>query len=83
MGGSPFISKALSDSHKLLDRGNALQKEAGGPLHHAEPAASPSNYSHVREARKEPGSFMGIESDKGPELNTALASHEAAKKALE
>lgn len=82
MGG--FIANALKSSHEALDNANRLQHAAGGPLHKSEPAASaPSNYSHAREARKSGGSFMGVEADKGPELNAALESHAKAKAALE
>jgi hypothetical protein len=43
-----------------------------------------SDYSHAREVRKmeSPKEFMGISSGQAPELNTALAARDEAKKGL-
>jgi len=94
MGTTP---NAAEVAKKALDSANNftadVTKQAGNktdPFHKA--ASSPASpkpkpkpatdYGHARSARKE-GEFMGVNSDQGPELNTALKQRDDAKKALE
>jgi hypothetical protein len=84
--GSDFITNALASAHKTLD--DVGKSSIGTKSGHtnfpspkpAAPAASATDYSHAREARKP--SFMGVQSDQGPELKAAEANREAAKKVL-
>jgi len=88
MGASPSVESVLKGAHKALDSANKFQHKvtAGKPDLAAKPdtktAPAASNYTHVREARKSPGEFMGVRSDQAGELNSAMASHESAKAAL-
>lgn len=86
MGASPSVESVLKGAHKALDSANKFQHNVTGgkPDLAAKPNAKPaaSNYTHVREARKSPGEFMGVRSDQAGELNSAMASHDSAKAAL-
>jgi hypothetical protein len=78
---------ALEAAKKALAGANnfekSVDKQSGTTAKPApKPAAARADYSHAREARKAPGEFMGVKSDQGPELNSALESHEQAKAAL-
>jgi len=87
MGASPSVESVLKGAHKALDSANKFQHNVTGgkPDLAAKPDVRPaaSNYTHVREARKSPGEFMGVRSDQGSELNSAMESRENARKALE
>jgi len=82
--GSP-VEGILKSAHKTLDSANKFQHSVTGgkPDLAAKSDAKPTNnYAHVREARKSPGEFMGVRSDQAGELNSAIASRESAKAAL-
>lgn len=87
MGASPSVESVLKSAHKTLDKANKFQHSVtgGSPDLAAKPDTKPasSNYTHVREARKSPGEFMGVRSDQGSELKSAVESRENARKALE
>jgi hypothetical protein len=84
--GITAANDAIASSKKLLeniDKSRTMQ----GPTHKAPvkpatPTAAPSDYHHVREARKDGDSFMGVKADQGAELKSAEANREAAKKVL-
>lgn len=77
------VPSILEGAKKTLDNANKFTHSVtqGKPNMFAPKA--PTAYSHVREARKAPGEFMGMKSDQAPEINTALENREQAKKALE
>jgi len=80
------VNKAVASAKAALSSANKFQHSVtGGKEDLAAKSDKPaaSNYTHVREARKSPGEFMGVSSDQGSELKTALESRESAKKALE
>ncbi len=81
MGSVPNI---LKGAKKALDKANNFTKSVTGnkPSMFTPNSEAPTDYSHAREARKAP-EFMGVRSNEAPEINTALASREQAKKALD
>jgi hypothetical protein len=85
--GNP-VGTALEGAKKALESANRFTSSVAGGKPNAfapKPEVKKperSDYSHVRETRKTP-EFMGVRSDEAPEINTALAARETAKKALE
>jgi hypothetical protein len=80
-------NSALESAKAALNSANNFTHSVTGgkPSAFAPKADKPaeSNYSHAREARKEPAKeFMGVRSDEAGELNTALKAREDAKQAL-
>jgi hypothetical protein len=77
---------ALASAHKALDAaGNSSVGTKSGHSNFSPkptPAASRSDYSHVRASRPGGGSFMGIKADQGSELKAANEAHDNAVKAL-
>lgn len=84
MGGTPSVQSMLSNAKKALDNANKFTKSVTGgqPNAFAPKKPSPSKYSYVHQARKDPDSFLGVQSDQGAELKAAEASRQAAKDAL-
>jgi hypothetical protein len=87
--GITMANDALASAKKALaDAGSSSVGTRSGhsgltPSKPATPAASPSDYSHVREARKsDDREFMGVKADSGAELKAAQENREAAKKVL-
>ena len=82
----------LAGAKKALEKARAFTKSAEGhePSMFAQKppkAAAPgtparSQYSRVRDARKEPGEFMGIRSDQAGELKSAQAARGQMGEAL-
>lgn len=89
MGASPSVESMLKGAKDTLSKANNFQKSVTGGKEDvaAKPSATappaPSRYSHVREARKSPGEFLGVRSDQAAEINSALKNREDAKTALE
>ncbi len=85
------VSNILEGAKKALDKANNFTKSVTGGKPNAfaakpEAKSQPekTDYSHARSARADAGhEFLGIKSNEAPEINTALASREQAKKALE
>jgi hypothetical protein len=84
-------SGANAALHNAASFTDSVTKQAGNkenPFHPKESApkpasAAPTDYSHARTARASGGKeFMGIRSNEAPEINTALAARDQAKKAL-
>jgi hypothetical protein len=82
MGSVPNV---LEGAKKALDKANNFTKSVTGnkPSAFAPEVKPRTDYSHAREARKAPGEFLGVRSNEAPEINTALASREQAKKVLD
>jgi hypothetical protein len=74
--------KALDNANKFTSGVTSGKPSAFAPKAESKAQPERTDYSHAREARKAP-EFMGVRSDEAPEINTALASREQAKKALE
>lgn len=83
MGASPSVESVLKSAHNTLNNANKFQNNVIGDKPNTKPASTVSDYTHVREARKSPSEFMGIRSDQGSELKSAVESRESARKALE
>ncbi len=87
------VPNILEGARKALNKANnftdSATRQAGNKANPFVPSAKKSqaeasDYSHARSARVNAGhEFMGIKSDQAPEINTALAGREQAKKALE
>ena len=77
------VPSILEGAKKTLDNANKFTHSVTHGKPNMFASKAPTDYSHVREARKAPGEFMGMKSDQAPEINTALENREQAKKALE
>lgn len=81
--GPEGAAKAIADSKKLMEgwkKGPMGTKSGHLNTAPAESQPSKTDYTHAREARKDGGhEFLGIRSDEGPELNTALKEREDFK----
>jgi hypothetical protein len=83
--GNP-VGDALKSANAALDNAKNFTSSVTGGKPSAIKAPTVTtpekpDYSHAREARKS-GEFMGVRSDEGGELKSALDNRDQAKKAL-